>query len=411
MRVYRKRFTYKGKHKYLTNHRIDLMWRDKVIRFPGFPDKESSRQLGKNIERLMKLREGNQPLDKTTREFIKNAPPKLIQKLAENGVLDGVYVATRKSLAEHIEDFKQHLTNKNTEKRSKAVVSKVNRIVKGCGFKTFTNIKLNNVESYLADLRNNGKGISAQTYNWYRQAIKQFCNWMVQNDRATESHLTHLFGHEVKADRRHDRRALEIDEVRRLLETTNTGPTRFGMGGHERYLLYKLAVETGLRRNELRNLKVSSFDFKALTLVVRSGYTKNKREAIQSLRPDTAAELKQFFMGKLPNVKVFGGTYKQLTDKTAKMIQADLKDAGIDYQDESGQYFDFHALRGETGTLLARSGVHPKVAQSIMRHSDINLTMSLYTHTLRGQESEAVGKLPDLSKLSKQRKSETGTDG
>lgn len=60
----------------------------------------------------------------------------------------------------------------------------------------------------------------------------------------------------------------------------------------------------------------------------------------------------------------------------------------------------------------AASGVHPKVAQSIMRHSDINLTMSLYTHTLRGQESEAVAKLPDLSKSSKQQKSKgTGTNG
>jgi len=45
-----------------------------------------------------------------------------------------------------------------------------------------------------------------------------------------------------------------------------------------------------------------------------------------------------------------------------------------------------------------------------MRHSDINLTMSLYTHTLRDQESKAIAKLPDLSQLSKQRKlEETGT--
>ena len=57
-----------------------------------------------------------------------------------------------------------------------------------------------------------------------------------------------------------------------------------------------------------------------------------------------------------------------------------------------GLYFDFHALRHQAGTLLAASGVHPKVAQSIMRHSDINLTMSLYTHTLHGQESQAVEK-------------------
>jgi len=127
------------------------------------------------------------------------------------------------------------------------------------------------------------------------------------------------------------------------------------MSGYERYLLYKLAVETGLRRNELRSLKISSFDFNELTLAVRSGYTKNKEEATQSLRSDTATELKQFFAGKLPNVQAFGGTYKQLTDKTANMLKADLKDAGIDYQDDAGRYFDFHALRGETGTLLAAS--------------------------------------------------------
>jgi hypothetical protein len=32
-----------------------------------------------------------------------------------------------------------------------------------------------------------------------------------------------------------------------------------------------------------------------------------------------------------------------------------------------------------------------------MRHSDINLTMSRYTHVLRGQLSEAVAGLPDFN--------------
>ena len=45
-----------------------------------------------------------------------------------------------------------------------------------------------------------------------------------------------------------------------------------------------------------------------------------------------------------------------------------------------------------------------------MRHSDINLTMSLYTHTLRGQESEAVENLPDLSLPRKESQKSTGTD-
>jgi len=72
------------------------------------------------------------------------------------------------------------------------------------------------------------------------------------------------------------------------------------------------------------------------------------------------------------------------------MLKTDLADAGIPYVDDAGRYVDFHALRHSTGSLLAAIGAHPKVVQSIMRHSDINLTMSRYTHVLRGQESEAI---------------------
>jgi len=66
------------------------------------------------------------------------------------------------------------------------------------------------------------------------------------------------------------------------------------------------------------------------------------------------------------------------------------------YVDALGRYADFHALRHTTGTLLALGGVNPKTAQTLMRHSDINLTMSLYTHTLAGQEAAAIASLPNL---------------
>ena len=95
------------------------------------------------------------------------------------------------------------------------------------------------------------------------------------------------------------------------------------------------------------------------------------------------------------------------------MLRADLKAAGIPYRDESDRVVDFHSLRHTTGSLLAAAGVNPKVAQTILRHSDINLTMSRYTHVFRGQESEAVGKLPDLGKPSEKAEQAraTGTEG
>ena len=60
------------------------------------------------------------------------------------------------------------------------------------------------------------------------------------------------------------------------------------------------------------------------------GNAKNREQATQSLRADTAAELKEFLKNKMPDTKAFGGTYKSLTDKTAKMLRADLGEAGID---------------------------------------------------------------------------------
>jgi len=57
---------------------------------------------------------------------------------------------------------------------------------------------------------------------------------------------------------------------------------------------------------------------------------------------------------------------------------------------------DFHALRHAFITNLARAGVHPKIAQDLARHSDINLTMSRYSHTVLAEQAEALAALPDL---------------
>jgi len=335
-------------------------------------------------------------------------------ELAKAGVIDKFKEHRKKALTEHLADFEKSLTAKgNSEKHVLQTIQRVRTVIEGCKFTFWNDIQPSKVQNFIAGLRNGKNAISTATFNYYLKAVKQFCNWMIQDRRASESPINHLQCKKVKKliDQKHARRVLELDKLRHLLETTKSAPESFGMTGYERYLLYRFTAETGLRANEIRSLKVSSFDFNNLTVKVSAEFTKNRQEAIQQLRPDTAKELKEFFIGKMPQSKVFGGVYSQLTDKTANMLKTDLKEAEIPYV-ENGQYFDFHSLRHQTGTLLAASGVHPKVAQSIMRHSDINLTMSRYTHTLLGQESEAINSLPDLSLPSKtaQKAIATGTD-
>ncbi len=79
--------------------------------------------------------------------------------------------------------------------------------------------------------------------------------------------------------------------------------------------------------------------------------------------------------------------------------------------DAAGNVVDFYGLRHTCGSLLAASGAHPKVAQTVMRHSDTNLTLSRYSHVYAGQEAQAVENLPDLAAApQRQRAKATGTD-
>ncbi len=357
---------------------------DRIIRcVPGYADKEATKQLEARL--------------------VKEAA------LAKEGVIDRYKDHRARPLREHLEDFRQSLLAKGNDPAYVAMlVSRATRVLENCRFTRWSDIQASRVQTYLGCLRSEAGGISAQTFNFYLQAFKQFCRWMVQDQRASDSPVAHLKGLNVRTDRRHDRRSLEPDEVRRLLEATQAAPERFGMSGTQRAMLYRLAVESGLRANELRTLKVLFFDLERCTVTVQAGYSKRKREDVLPLRPDTAAELRTFLSGKLPNARAF-----DVPEKPARMLRADLADAEIAYVDEAGRYADFHALRHTTGSWLAASGVHPKVAQAILRHSDINLTMSRYTHTLRGQEAEAVKSLPDLSTPSTevQRGVVTGTDG
>ncbi len=77
------------------------------------------------------------------------------------------------------------------------------------------------------------------------------------------------------------------------------------------------------------------------------------------------------------------------------MINVDLEAVEFEYQNDLGKA-DFHSLRHTFCILLARSGVQPQIAQKLMRHSSIDLTMNFYTHILMEDKMSAVSQLPDL---------------
>ena len=377
----------------------------RVRRFPAFPGKKESEALGRQIEKLVVCKMSGDPLSVDLMQWLESIPAKMRERFVKIGLLDPARGAAGKLLCEHIADFGQSLLDKgNTRKQARLTVSRVRRIVKNCKFTLWTDVAASKVQRCIAKMQE--EGLSKKTANYYLKACKHFARWMVEDRRAATSPIAHLRAIEVsKKDIRRPRRPLEADEVRRLLEATQAAGPRFKLPGYERSMIYRLAVESGLRANEIRLLKVASFDFDNCTVIVQDHTAKNRHEKTLPLRPDTAAEIKELLASKLPAAQAF-----KVPGNPANMLKPDPEAAGIDYQDDAGRYADFHSLRHTTGSLLAAAGVHPKIAQEIMRHSDINLTMSLYTHTLRGQEADAVNSLPDFSLPSSESQKKTGTD-
>jgi len=368
-----------------------------------FTDKQATRHAADRIEKLLCLKANNERPDMELQKWLEQIPSRIRDELIGFGLVDAERSAATKTLTGFLADFEKSMAAKNnTPKYINESVTMVKAVFKGCKFDYWTDILPIKVENYLKGLRD--EGISFRRSNSYLTAIKSFCNWMVKSLYASETPLRHLTKLDVKQDLRIIRRAATPDEMRRLLEATRQEPERFNMTGYERSLIYKLAVETGLRKNEIRTLKVSSFDFDEMIITVETCYSKHRRKDVLPLRAALAAELKSYIANKLPSAKAFS-----LTNNTSYMIKADLKAARIPYKDADGLVFDFHALRHTFITNLRN--VPTSVRQSLARHRSSAMT-DHYTHVNLHDERAALDSLPDLSQPSEQKQQavKTGTD-
>ena len=94
--------------------------------------------------------------------------------------------------------------------------------------------------------------------NHHRTAIRSFSKWCHDTHRTRDNALRGVKGFNVKEDRRHDRRTLSLDELRRLIQAAESGPEVMGMIGPARALCYRLAASTGLRYSEIASIRAAS---------------------------------------------------------------------------------------------------------------------------------------------------------
>jgi len=105
--------------------------------------------------------------------------------------------------------------------------------------------------------------------------------------------------------------------------------------------------------------------------------------------------MREYLQGRKASDTLWPGSWWR---RSAEMFQRDLRDAQIEPVDEEGRVLDFHGQRTTFITSLARADVAPAKAQRLARHTDINLTMGVYTdlqlEDLHAASSEPSGTAP-----------------
>ncbi len=336
---------------------------------------------------------------------------------------DPVAEASKIPIRQHVDDFEDHLTAKNNTKlHVQLTVRRIKLYLEMMRIQELRKIKTTSVETFLARLRKE-RNLSLETCNHYIRAVKSFCGWLVKNDRLAKNPLSELSKFNPEADRRHLRRALGHEEFQKLLQAAESGVSVEGIAGPDRAMFYILAAWTGFRKGELGSITLRSFSLDAEYPVLRiaAGYSKRRREDRQYLHPDVVSRLRAWLKLKKPSGDeiLFPVSARTcgLERTTAKMMKTDLNAAReqwiaeaetldekerrrqsdfLKYVDSQHKFADFHGLRHTFITNLARSNVSPKTAQTLARHSDINLTMKIYTHVAPEEQAAAINALPGL---------------
>src|SRR5262249_8470233 len=126
--------------------------------------------------------------------------------------------------------------------------------------------------------------------------------------------------------------------------------------GRERWLMYRLAILTGLRRGELSRLRVSHLELDAQPFArinMPAHLTKNGKPARILLVPSLAADLRQWIIdtGKSPTDALVTVPNRH---NLIKLHKTHLALAGIPYSDPEGRCADFHSLRMSANVVLRK---------------------------------------------------------
>lgn len=414
------------------------VWKDHrgiLRKLPLHEDRAAAESMAKAVDQINSLASANEPLKPHLVEWLNTVPPSLVERLAEWALIPASRVAAQSPLAMHVAEWSETLRAAGgCEEYVKQYRSAVSTLFEDSGAVYWADLSSASITAALARRRKGDakrKGLSVNRINYIVTAANAFADWMVAKGRAHGSPLTQVQRLREDGKRRHDRRALDVDELRRLIETAQTAPERRGVAGPDRAIVYLVGSITGLRLKEMRSLTRAAFvlDGSDPSVTIDGAHAKNKKHATIPLPTSAVETLRAYLEGKMPGAAAL---HVAASKHAAKAMRADIEDARaawvaeattateradreqsdfLRYCDSQGRYADCHALRHGFGVrLFSHAKAHPKEVQILMRLSSLKL-VDRYSRSFRMTDNALVDRMPDVTPRQGEEQAATGTTG
>ena len=218
-------------------------------------------------------------------------------------------------------------------------------------------------------------------------ALSLFFDWLVERKYLEDNPVKHL--PKPKLPKRLPK-SLSLDQAMKLLDWARHLNYTYSFERHRAQAIVGLFIFTGIRKQELLNLKLHDVDIENRTLFVKGGKGDKDRviplnmRIIQLIRPYLEARQKRkpetmsFFISLRYNIPMGESAVKRLFDKLKAW---------------SGIKFSAHPLRHTFATLMLEGGCDIYSLSQMMGHSDIKTT-TIYLSATTAQLQRQITKHP-----------------
>jgi integrase len=250
--------------------------------------------------------------------------------------------------------------------------------------------------------RKRDEGLSNRSLEYIHTTLRKALEDAKNDGIITRNPTDGVKPHKTPQGTAKESKALDPIQVRALLSAAS---------GDRWEALYVIALHTGLRRGEALGLLWEDVDLEEATLSVKrsldiDGTLKTPKNPASrrtlKLTPRALAALKAHKVRQNEERLRAGDVWEDhnlvFPNTIGKPMNAGnfyrrdfqplLERAGL-----ASEGFTFHSLRHTFATTLAAKGVHPSTAQKMLGHSDIRMTLAIYTHATDEMQDAATAAL------------------